>query len=254
MGGYARSGVMLSAGLLALAVAGCSSVGSIGTVHQPESFGAKKTYAVVTVMAEEKVGCSEAGGNMCNGGVFGLVNMATKTNAYHEPAAEVLESTYPAVLQALRSSPNLKIIPDVKGNRVYRAATEDAQPTGTLRLHHTVAKGYKYFSDENLARLASDLKVDGVITVTLAYTAARGGVTVGGVGGKHQARSTLTVRALNREGKTVWFDHAAAVSDGGVGTGTGAVDFPKLRPFFVESTDKAAKKLMENFNGKEGKT
>jgi len=32
--------------------------------------------------------------------------------------------------------------------------------------------------------------------------------------------------------------------------GIGAVDFPKLRPLFVDATDKAVKKLMDNFNNK----
>jgi hypothetical protein len=39
-------------------------------------------------------------------------------------------------------------------------------------------------------------------------------------------------------------------SDQGVSTGIGAVDFPKLRPLFADSTDKAVRKLMENFNSK----
>ena len=231
----------------ALAFAGCASV---GTIHQPEAFGSNKTYAVVTVMANEKVGCVDFGGNPCNGGVFGLVNMATRTNAYSEDASEVLENTYPAALRALRSSTSLKLAPDVKNLKVYRSAAEDAQPKGMMSLSHTVAKGYKYFTDENLARMARELKVDGVITVTISYSAARSGVTVAGVGGKHKAQANVMVRAVNQEGKNVWFDYAQGQSDEGTSTGTGAVDFPKLRPLFVEATDRAAKKLMENLEAK----
>jgi hypothetical protein len=233
--------------LLSLVAAGC---GSIGSIHQPDAFGSGKTYAVVTVMAVDKVGCSDAGVNPCNGGVFGLFNMAARTDAYSTDAADVLESTYPTALKALRTSPKLRIAGDVKGNRVYRAATEDAQPTGMMRQNHTVAKGYKYFSDESLARLARDMKVDGVIVVTLSYTAARSGITVAGVGGSHKAHTSVMVRAVDKAGKSVWFDYATGHSDNGVSTGIGAVDFPKLRPLFVEATDKAAKKLMENFESK----
>jgi hypothetical protein len=89
-----------------------------------------------------------------------------------------------------------------------------------------------------------------VITVTLAYNAARSGVTVAGVGGGHKAQTTVFVRAIDKDGKNVWFDYAMGQSDQGASTGIGAVDFPKLRPLFTEATDKAVRKLMENFNSK----
>ena len=241
-----RSGLALIGGFLLAGLAGC---GSIGTIHQPEAFGTTKTYAVVTVMASEKVGCQGLGGNPCNGGVVGLVNTLAKSNAYSEDAAEVLESTYPVALKALRSSANLKIV-DVKAQRAYRDAPADEQPGGMMRPRHAVAKGYKYFSDEKLAKLAGDLKVDGVITVTLSYTAAFSGVQVAGLGGGYKASTTVMVRAVDKGGKTVWFDYATAQSDGSAGTVAGTVDFPKLRPFFSDSAGKAAKKLMDNFNGK----
>jgi hypothetical protein len=247
MGRHSRIGLALSGVFLLALAAGC---GSVSGIHQADAFGTKKTYAVVTVMANEKVGCTDLGGNPCGGGVFGLVSVATKTNAYSEAAGDVLESTYPTALKALRTSPNLKIAPDVKGQRIYRAASEDQQPTGMMRQQHTVAKGYKYFSDENLAKMARDLKVDGVITVTLSYSAARSGLQVGGIGGGHKAQTTVMVSALDKDGKRVWFDYAMGQSDDSVSTGIGAVDFPKLRPLFVEATDKAVKKLMDNFNNK----
>ena len=52
MGGQWKATAVLAA---AVALAGC---GSIGAIHQPDAFGAGKTYAVVTVMANDKVGCS----------------------------------------------------------------------------------------------------------------------------------------------------------------------------------------------------
>lgn len=244
MGSQWNAGVVLGA---VFALAGC---GSVGSIYQPDAFGTGKTYAVVTVMATEKVGCSDIGGNPCNSGVFGLVNMAARKDAYSTPADEILESTYPSALKALRA-PKLRIAAgDIKANKVYRAAVEDPQPKGTFGQQHTIAKGYKYFSDESLVKLANGLKVDGVITVTLSYSAARGGVTVAGAGGGHKAHTTIFVRAIDKDGKNVWWDYAAGISDQSVSTGIGAVDFPKLRPHFAESTDKAVRKLMENFNSK----
>lgn len=236
-------------GLVLAAVAALSGCGSVGTIYQPDAFGATKTYAVVTVMATEKVGCSQGGGDMCNGGVFGLVNMAARKDAYSTAADEILEGTYPTALKALRA-PNLKIAGDVKGNKVYRAAAEDPQPKGMMKQQHVIARGYKYFSDENLVKVARELKVDGVITVTLSYNAARTGLTVAGAGGSHKAQTTVMVRAIDKDGKNVWFDYAMGQSDQGTSTGIGAVDFPKLRPLFAESTDKAVRKLMENFSSK----
>ena len=229
------------------ALAGC---GSVGTIYQPDAFGTGKTYAVVTVMAPEKVGCSAGGGEMCNGGVFGLINMAARKDAYSTAADEILESTYPTALKGLRS-PNLKLATgDIKANKVYRAAAEDAQPKGMMSQQHVVAKGYKYFSDENLAKLARELRVDGVITLTLSYNAAKSGVTVAGVGGGYKAQTTAMARAVDKDGKNVWFDYAMGQSDQSVSTGIGAVDFPKLRPLFTDATDKAVRKLMDNFNSK----
>jgi hypothetical protein len=246
MGRNSRIGLALSS-VFVLVAAGC---GSVGGIHQADAFGKNKTYAVVTVMANEKVGCTDLGGNPCGGGVFGLASAASKSNAYSEGAADVLERTYPTALKVLRTSPNLKIAPDVKGQRTYRATKEDEQPSGMMRQHHTVAKGYKYFSDEKLGKMARDLKVDGVITVTLSYSAARSGVQVAGAGGGHKAQTTVMVSAVDKDGKTVWVDYAMGQSDNSVSTGIGAVDFPKLRPLFVDATDKAVKKLMENFNSK----
>lgn len=244
MGSQWRCGLVLAA---VAALAGC---GSVGTIYQPDAFGKSKTYAVVTVMATEKVGCSQGGGDMCNGGVFGLINMAAKKDAYSTAADEILESTYPTALKGLRS-PNLRIATaDIKANKVYRATAEDPQPKGMMAQQHVIARGYKYFSDENLAKLARDLKVDGVIVITLSYNAARTGVTVAGAGGSHKAQTTVMVRAIDKDGKNVWFDYAMGQSDQGVSTGIGAVDFPKLRPLFADSTDKAVRKLMENFNSK----
>jgi len=48
----------------------------------------------------------------------------------------------------------------------------------------------------------------------------------------------------------VWFDYAGAESEDSAGTFAGTVDFPKVRPLFAESTGKAVKRLMDNFNDK----
>ena len=127
------------------------------------------------VVAGETVGCSEPGGNPCSGGVSGLIRMATTTNAHSEDSTAVLESTYPVALRGLRASPNLRIVPDewVKAHPAYRAMPADRQPSGLFQGNNRTAKGYKKFSVENLAKLARELKVDGVIIVTLSYSALR---------------------------------------------------------------------------------
>ena len=247
MGRHAKAAVTALGALLLVLIGGC---GSMGGIHQADAFGRSKTYAVVSVVASEKVGCSDIGGNPCNGGVLGLVNTVANSNAYSENAQEVLESTYPAVLQALRSSPNLRIVPDVKAQRVYRDTPADEQPSGMMSARYAVAKGYKYFSDEKLARLARDLKVDGVITVWLSYTAARSGVQVVGLGGGHQAVTNVMVTAVDKNGKKVWFDHAIGHSDDSAGTLAGTVNFPKLRPMFGDATAKAARQIMASFDQK----
>ncbi len=216
-----KVGVVLA---VAAALAGC---GSIGKIHHPDAFGEKKTYALVSVMASDKVG---------SGGILGAFN---KTDASGTAANEIMERTYPSALRSLRA-PNLKVT-DVRGHKVYRATPEDKPPQGPLSQQQTIAKGYKYFSDEKLVKLARELKVDGVITVTLTYDAA-------GVGGAHKAQTTVSVKAIDTNGKTVWSDSAMAESEKGVAGASGGVDLPKLRPLFVESTDKAVHKLMENFN------
>jgi len=72
MGRYPRNGLTLIGVFLLALLAGC---GTTGGVHQADAFGTTKTYAVVIVMANEKVGCSDLGGNPCNGGIIGLVGL-----------------------------------------------------------------------------------------------------------------------------------------------------------------------------------
>jgi hypothetical protein len=225
MGGLWNAGVVLAAA----ALAGCASLGS---THHPNAFSAKKTYAVVSVMASDKVGSG------------GMLAALKKTDAPAAAANDIMERTYPSALRALRAS-NLKIT-DAKGHKFYRAMAEDEQPKGPLSNPHIVAKGYKYFSDEKLVKLARELKVDGVITMTLSYDAARSAAGTGG----HKAQTTVTVKAIDQNGKTVWSDSATGESGRSVPEAAGAADFPKLRPLFAESTDKAARKLMENFAAK----
>jgi hypothetical protein len=244
-----RIAMALSAVLCAL-LAGCAATGGFGTVHDPAAFGKGKTYAVVSVMAYEKVQCSDLGGNPCNGGVIGLVKTMTDAKAFSEDAGEALEMTYAAALQGLRASPNIRLAPDVRNSRAYRALAEDAQPTGMMSARHVVAKGYKYLSHEKLAGLAKELKVDGVITVTLSYSAKRSGVSIAGFGGGHKASTTMYLAAVDKNGKNVWVDYATGDSDGTVGTVTASPDFVKLRPLFRDATTKATRKLIDSFDAK----
>ena len=216
MGGQWKAGAVVVAA--AAALAGC---GSISSTHHPDAFSAKKTYAVASVMARDKPGTA---------------------------ANEIMERTYPSALRALRAT-NLKVT-EVKGHKSYRAMAEDAQPKGPLSQPHTVAKGYKYFSEEKLVKLARELKVDGLITMALSYDAVRGTASKKDAGAAHKAQTTVSVRAIDANGKTVWSDSATAESGQSVPDAAGAADFAKLRPLFAESTDKAVRKLMENFAAK----
>ncbi len=244
-----RAGLVLVGFFLLASLSGCVT----NSTFQPDAFGRTKTYAVVMVVAGETVGCSEPGGNPCSGGVSGLLRMATTTNAHSEDSTAVLESTYPVALRGLRVSPNLRIVPDewVKAHPAYRAMPAARQPSGLFQGNNRTAKGYKKFSVENLSKLARELKVDGVIIVTLSYSALRAGMPVLGLGGKHKASTMVMVSAVDRNGRTVWFDYTSADSNDAVAAHTGgSVDFPKLRPLFADSTSKAVKKLMDNFNEK----
>jgi hypothetical protein len=236
----------LAAVFLSSLAGGC---GTVGAIYEANAFGPSKTYAVVSIMSLDKVSCTGLGGNPCNGGLFGLVNALARKDAYSEEASDVLERTYPRAIQLLRAS-SLKIAPDVKNLRAYRAALEDAQPTPAMQSRYLMAKGYKYFSEESLSKLARQLQIEGVITMTFSYSAARSGLQVAGIGGSYKAVTNVHAFAVDKNGKRVWADSAVGQSDDSVGTASGAVDFPKLRPFFVDSTNKAVRKLIENFESK----
>ncbi|HEX7890349.1 MAG TPA: hypothetical protein VF522_13390 [Ramlibacter sp.] len=245
-----RSVAFLVATAALAALAGCATSGNF----RAEAFGANKTYAVVSLVSDDKVQCGQPTGNPCNMGVVGLVNtLATANAAYREDAAPTLELVAPALLQSLKGVPGLKLASDVRTLSAYKATKADDEPPGFMGSRLMVAKGYKYFPDSRLGKIASELNVDGVIVLRMNFTAIRSGFPVMGFGGGHVAETIVHVTAVDRQGKVVWSDRARGSSDASAGSVAGGVDFPKLRPLFVESTNKAMKRLAENA-GKSGGT
>lgn len=238
-----KRAIILAAAAATMLLAGCAAMGG---KFQSDAFGANKTYAVVSVLSDNKVECGQPTGAVCNGGVLGLVNtLATANGAYSEDATATLEMVSPVVLQAFKTAPTLKVVPDVRTLAAYKGSKGDAQPPSILGHHVLVARGYKYFPEDQLARLANELKVDGVIVLTMHFTAMRSGLPVLGFGGGHVADTQVVITAVDNRGQVVWSDRARGSSEAGAGSVAGGVDFTKLRPFFMESTTNAMKRLID---------
>ncbi len=114
-------------------------------------------------------------------------------------------------------------------------------------------KGYKYLSSaKKLGQLAKAMNVDAVVAVQVTYTAAFSRVGVGGLvaAGTHSGKVTMTVLAIDRDGKKVWSDTVEAVSDKSIGSFGESANFVKLYPLLEDASQAVTRKLLERLDRK----
>lgn len=251
-----RSIFMLVALLLALVVSGCAPTAITGRAKvQQDSFGGKKKFAVVTIAATKKFY-----------GEKGLTQMFKKTeNIKGGDTQPIIDELSPKVIKTLSQSEHFKLVPEsrVLKSKAYRELEEDERVQKVLFMSQPIntAKGYKYISDpEKLAKLANELKVDGVITILMSFSIQSGKtfITVAGVSaGKKSYSSVASVNAIayDRNGKVIWKDSTVKEAEPGDKKAIVLLDvtditntrFEKLHPSAVRMGEKAVGVLLARF-------
>lgn len=176
------------------------------TKTDKKAFGADKRYAVVTIASTKKFY-----------GEKGLAQQFKKTKdipgADTQPLIDELSSE---IIKTFQESEHFTLVPEseVLNSKAYKKATEDEREQKILlfKTKLNTAKKYKYFSDpKKLAQLAKDLKVDGVIIVTMNFSITTSkswlqykGVTLGKK--KYSVMTTVGTRAYDQNGKQVLRD------------------------------------------------
>ena len=248
--------VLIIAALFMLAMSGCASMAITGRAKvQQDAFGARKKFAVVTIASAKKFS-----------GEKGLLQMFKKTDDI--PGANtqpILNRLKPKVFKALGKSRHFKLTPEssVLKSKAYRRTKEDERKQKVLffNVDMNVAKNYKYFSKpEKLAKLARDLRVDGVIVINMSFSirSTKSWISVGGLSmgkKKYSVVATASALAYDRKGKLVWKDTAIKEAEPGDTkaiilldfTNVTKTKFKKLHPSAITIGSKAMDVLLARF-------
>ena len=243
--------------VLALMLTGCAPTALTGraTVQQ-DAFTKKKTYAVVTI-----VSAKEFQGERGMSQMFKDVDdiPGANTQPIIDKLTPVIRSKF-AKTKYFTSMPKTRIV----GSKAYKKLKEDEriQKVLFMKIPLNVASGYKYVSDpQKMAKLAKDLRVDGVIGVFMSFTVTsmKSGVYVGPItlGKKEYASSAaITVIAYDREGKVIWKDSTIKQADPGDKKAIIVMDFSdmtktnfkKMHPSAILIGERAVDVLLSRFS------
>lgn len=224
--------------------------GCMTTPYKAESFGPGKRFAVVSIVTSEEIqGASAQGASLS-----GLIKAAASSESGFSAKADVLfQQTAPLVEKALAGQKAISTLPPakVKADPAYAAAKGDepVHKFAWMTAKLLVAPGYKYFGSEKaLADMARQMNLDGVITVNLMFQVAETKVgTLGMAAGTHRAVTTVMVSAVGRDGRRLWVEQFKGEAKESMGFFGDAVNFVKMQPMWLESTQAAlgelAKKL-----------
>lgn len=228
------------AGMLVLVLGACGYMPFIPWSYEAEAFGKSKKFAVVTVAASPEIGVT----------VNGIAKTAPPDSDYRKDTSRILRETTPLILKELERSPYYTLVSPrtVLANKAYRTTASDDPTSAMLSSLLLTAPGYKFFgSEDRLAQLARDLKVDAVMVVSVDYAS---GFTAAGSGGVQRGRAVVSVNAVNQAGIVIWKDGGAGVSDNFIRSTNEAVNHDKLRPLLIEASRNAARKLLDKVESK----
>lgn len=251
-----RISFILVAMLLVFVVGGCAPTTITGRAKvKQDSFRGEKKFAVVTIAATKKFY-----------GEKGLMQMFKKTeNIAGGDTQPIIDKLSPEIIRTLSRSEYFKLVPESKvlKSKAYKELVEDERVQKVLFFSKPIntARGYKYISDpEKLAKLAEELRVDGVITILMSFSIQSGKtfITVAGVSaGKKSYSAVASVNAIayDRNGKVIWKDSTVKQAEPGDKKAIVLLDvtdltntnFEKLHPSAVDMGKKAVGVLMARF-------
>jgi hypothetical protein len=164
------------------------------------------------------------------------------------------------VVRELQTSKRFDVVnPEaVKRDRNYAAIKGDEPSFLTLQ----VATGYKKFdiSDEeaHIAALRKDLRLTGVIIVSVGFTKKSSGVSVSGLlpipipvsAGSVRGEANLTIIAYDSKNNVIWSDSVRALTKDSVGSVMGISHLQTLHPQLLDAARDAAEQALKNLNEK----
>lgn len=240
-----------------LSLAGCATRVITGATDVDRTaFGAKKRFALVSVASHKTFQ-----------GEKGLTQLFKDTdNIAGANTQPLINSLRPKIVSALGASKNFMLLPvsRVLTTSSYKNLTDDPRVVKVLvfTTEINVANNYKYVSDaEKFAKLARDLKVDGVIGITVNFpvSAGSGGLGIYGLSFGRKSYSAMAMAsaiAYNANGDVIWKDSTTKEAEPGDTkaiiavdtTGFTGTDFEKLHPSAVEIGGKAVDVLLARFD------
>lgn len=147
----------------------------------------------------------------------------------------------------------------VTKSRAYKAIKAQPPKYGIFSLE--LAKGYKYFDikeeKKNMARLAKELKLDGVMIVNLTFNRSNGGFSLSGFlpvpipvsAGKSYGELSYAVHAMNpKTFDVIWGEVLKESTEEGVTTVMGVGKFAELQPKLLNLTRNVSVKLIHDLS------
>ena len=219
---------------------------------KPEAFGTKKTFAIVSI----------AGAKHFNAGSKTTKEFFTGYDDSNN-TQPILDKMKVDVWKALKKSNHfrLKDPKKVRSSQVYKGLEPDEAVfrVGIFKTKMNTAKGYKYFSDKKkLAKLAKELRVDGVIQVIVNLSTRDTTIYAVGFGAKTtRVLGIIGLFAYDRNGNVIWQDMIQQISEEGLSKAmilvdTGNINYKKLIPLAEKVAQEGIKKIVANLDDKMG--
>ena len=237
---------LVSVCLFMFLFAGCAPRSMI----KPEAFGTKKTFAIVSI----------AGAKHFNAGSKTTKEFFTGYDNSNN-TQPILDKMKVDVWKALKKSNHFRLSDPkkVRSSKVYKEleADEAVFRVGIFKTKMNTAKDYKYFSDKKkFAKLANELRVDGVIQVIVNLSTRDTTVYAVGFGAKKtRVLAIIALFAYDRNGNVIWQDTIQQISEDGLSKAmilvdTGNVNYKKLIPIAEKVAQEGINKIVDNLDDK----
>ncbi|MEE8387050.1 MAG: hypothetical protein V3R65_00610 [Acidiferrobacterales bacterium] len=211
----------------------------------PNAFGKNKRFAIVSITSLNKITSNQG-----QAGVFGAIKAISKKYSFSSDARPVVRKMVPILFQEMAKSRHFRLITSrsILNSRIYKN-TKGAKLKGFMGTKMITAPGYKYIkSKSGFKKLAKELNVDAVMLVHVNY-----GVATSWIGpvGKNYGTATVTVLAVDQNGKSVWSHTVVEKNKKGRRVfGIGPADFKAIEPAFYEATRAAIRKHLKKLDKK----
>lgn len=217
-----------------------------------KAFGKKKRFAIVSISGGNKIRSDNQ-----SGGLIGGLKALSKKHSFSVDGMKILNGGGKIIESELRKSKHFTLVPSSRiiRSKAYKSLKGD-KARKIFGAQIVPAKGFKYFkSKKTIKSLAKKLNVDGAIIIYSMYSVGFSGVTIGsglistGIG-KQYGMVTISIIAMDKNGKRIWKQTQQYKSKKGMGSTGGAADFKKMYPYFLQAAKNTTRKLLKKLDKK----